>query len=76
MNLLNLAADIQEEIMSWVGDTPSKQNIRETSVRALSTEVSWSRQREQWRRWSNPRFGAPNNRKAIRPDESVTIGLS
>ena len=53
MNLLNLASDIQEEIMSWVGERSGKQSVRETSVRALSSEVSWSRQREQWRRWSS-----------------------
>jgi DNA invertase Pin-like site-specific DNA recombinase len=52
MNLLNLAPDIQEEILSWAGGTHGKQHIRETTVRTLSAEVIWTRQREQWKNWT------------------------
>jgi DNA invertase Pin-like site-specific DNA recombinase len=49
MNLVNLAPDIQEEILSWADSRSSKQHIRETSVRKMSSEVLWTRQREQWK---------------------------
>src|SRR5713101_8286217 len=52
MNLLSLAPDIQQQILSWSREGPGGQSVRETSVRALSSEVMWSRQREQWKRWS------------------------
>jgi hypothetical protein len=51
MNLLNLAPDIQEEILSWAGGTHGTQHIRETTLRTLSAEVIWTRQREQWKNW-------------------------
>jgi site-specific DNA recombinase len=54
MNLLSLAPDIQQQILSWARDDPGGQRVRETTVRALSAEVIWSRQREQWKRWSAP----------------------
>jgi len=44
MNLLNLAPDIQEDIL-----LSAKMSVPETSIRALSAEVIWSRQREQWK---------------------------
>jgi DNA invertase Pin-like site-specific DNA recombinase len=52
MNLLSLAPDIQEEILSWAGGMSGEQHIRETTVRALSAEVIWTRQREQWKTWT------------------------
>ncbi len=52
MNLLNLAPDIQEAILFMTGEGPAEQSLRETSVRTLSAEVIWSRQREQWKKWS------------------------
>jgi hypothetical protein len=52
MNLLNLAPDIQEEILFWAQETPGKQRVWETSLRSLSSEPIWSRQREQWKNWS------------------------
>ena len=52
MNLLSLAPDIQQQILSWAREAPGRQSVRETSVRALSSEVIWSRQREQWKRGS------------------------
>jgi hypothetical protein len=51
MNLLSLAPDIQQQILSWAKGAPDGQNVREASVRALSSEVIWSRQREQWKSW-------------------------
>ena len=48
MNLLSLAPDIQQQILSWAREGPDVRSVRETSVRALSSEVIWSRQREQW----------------------------
>ena len=51
MNLLNLAPDIQEAILFMKGDGAAEQSLRETSVRTLSGEVIWSRQREQWKNW-------------------------
>jgi hypothetical protein len=50
MNLLSLAPDIQQQILSWSGEPPGGQSVRETWIRALSAEVIWSRQREQWNR--------------------------
>ena len=52
MNPLNLAPDIQEAILFLPGEGPAGQSMRETSVRSLSAEVIWSRQREQWKKWS------------------------
>jgi hypothetical protein len=51
MNLLNLAPDIQEEILSWAHEPPGRVRIRETSIRTLSSEVMWNRQRDQWKHW-------------------------
>ena len=52
MNLLNLAPDIQTEILSWAADKHGPQHLRESSLRTLSAEVIWSRQREQWKNWT------------------------
>ena len=49
MNLLNLAPDIQEAIL-FLAEGPAEQSMRETSLRTLSAEVIWSRQREQWKK--------------------------
>jgi len=53
MNLLNLAPEIQAEILSWAGGTTNNPGIPETSVRTLSAEISWARQREHWKQWSH-----------------------
>jgi DNA invertase Pin-like site-specific DNA recombinase len=47
MNLLQLAPDIQEEIL--VGSTPETR-LRESAIRKLSGVVLWSEQREQWQK--------------------------
>jgi DNA invertase Pin-like site-specific DNA recombinase len=52
MNLLNLAPEIQEEILSWGVGGSGDRDIPETSIRTLSAEVIWSRQREQWKNWA------------------------
>jgi hypothetical protein len=45
MNLLHLAPDIQEQILS--PDIPHLE-LRESAVRKLSTVVLWSEQRNRW----------------------------
>jgi hypothetical protein len=52
MNLLNLAAEIQEEILSWGSGGPAQRSIPETAIRTLSGEILWSRQRERWKNWA------------------------
>jgi DNA invertase Pin-like site-specific DNA recombinase len=51
MNLLNLASDIQQEILSWTREPCGRASIRETTIRTLSSEVMWTRQRERWKHW-------------------------
>jgi hypothetical protein len=46
MSLLNLAPDIQQDIL-----LSPKMSVPESSIRALSAEVIWSRQREQWNKY-------------------------
>jgi hypothetical protein len=46
MSLLNLATDIQQDIL-----LSPKMNVPESSIRALSAEVIWSRQRERWNKY-------------------------
>jgi hypothetical protein len=48
MNLLNLAPDIQAQILSWAERIPDQLSIPETTLRTLSSEVIWSRQRARW----------------------------
>jgi site-specific DNA recombinase len=48
MNLLNLSPYIQEQILFWAQGPLDKRTIRETTVRALSSELNWNRQRERW----------------------------
>jgi hypothetical protein len=52
MNLLNLAPEIQAEVLSWGLGGLAPRNIPETSVRTLSAEIIWSRQRKQWKNWA------------------------
>ena len=60
MNLLNLAPDIQEEILTRMGNRGDKQQIWESSLRTLSAEVIWTRQRERWKHWTG-RHNDPGN---------------
>ena len=47
MNLLNLAADIQEAILLQQGKSAG---IAERHVRAVTSEVSWRKQRQLWQK--------------------------
>jgi len=47
--LLNLAPDIQEEILFLRSEEAQQFRISEPSVRRLSATMLWSRQREHWR---------------------------
>jgi hypothetical protein len=49
MNLLNLAPNIQEEILLRLG---TSKVVRETHLRLVTSEVSWPHQRELWNRMS------------------------
>jgi site-specific DNA recombinase len=61
MNLLNLASDIQENIL-----LSPKMSVPESAIRALSAEVIWSRQREQWSKYF------PNDGATARSQISLT----
>jgi hypothetical protein len=47
MGLLNLAPDIQEEILFLMRE-PGRERVTERSLRAIVAEVDWRRQREVW----------------------------
>ena len=49
MNLLNLAPDIQEEILFLAERTQCRETIAERNLRPLARIVSWGRQRKLWR---------------------------
>src|SRR6266487_4623273 len=53
-NLLNLAPDIQEEILFLRSEEAERLRISEVSVRKLSATLLWNQQREQWRSLRNP----------------------
>jgi DNA invertase Pin-like site-specific DNA recombinase len=57
MNLLNLAPDIQEEILFLTWETAKQRDIHERSVRQLSSQLSWTEQRARWQILSSPRNG-------------------
>ena len=48
MNLLNLAPDIQEQILFLKAETAQQRGICEASIRRLSALLRWSEQRAQW----------------------------
>ena len=48
-NLLNLAPDIQEEILFLRLEEAERWRICEQSLRKLSATLHWNQQREQWR---------------------------
>jgi hypothetical protein len=48
--LLNLAPDIQEEILFLRHEEARQLRISEPAVRKLSATLMWDKQREQWRR--------------------------
>jgi DNA invertase Pin-like site-specific DNA recombinase len=53
-NLLNLAPDIQEEILFLQPEEAEGLRISELSVRKLSAILAWGEQRAQWRRLRQP----------------------
>ena len=57
MNLLNLAPDIQEQILFLTWETAEQCGIHERSVRQLSSQLSWTEQRARWQILSSPRNG-------------------
>ena len=48
MNLLNLAPDLQEQILFLKPETSKQSGICEPSIRRLSSLLLWSEQRAQW----------------------------
>jgi len=48
-SLLNLAPDIQEEILFLTATEAQERGISEPSLRKLTATLLWSQQREQWR---------------------------
>ena len=57
MNLLNLAPNIQEQIMYLPERTEGRETVAEGNLRPLVRIVSWRRQRKLWRnltKTSNP----------------------
>jgi hypothetical protein len=48
MNLLNLATDIQEDILFLPRTTRGRDPICERDLRSVCAEPSWSRQRKMW----------------------------
>ena len=62
MNLLNLAPDIQESIL-----LSPRMSVPEASIRAISAEVIWSRQREHWQKYfANEDFATRSHISLIR----------
>jgi hypothetical protein len=49
VNLLNLATDIQEEILYLPPVAGDRDAISEREVRSIAGEPDWGRQRERWR---------------------------
>ena len=56
MNLLNLAPDIQEQILFLTWETAEQRGIHERSVRQLSSHLSWTEQRSRWQVLSSPKM--------------------
>jgi hypothetical protein len=72
MNLLNLAPDIQEQILFLKADTGERPEICEKSIRRLSSLLLWNEQRAHWNALNSPCASQsmsttlPDNRKSIR----------
>jgi hypothetical protein len=48
MNLLNLAPDIQEQILLGALP-PTRERVTERALRQISAEMNWRKQRQMWR---------------------------
>jgi len=62
MNLLQLAPDIQEEIL--LGNTP-EDRLRESAIRKLSGVILWSEQRDRWHALLRASAQKPRGRVAV-----------
>ena len=49
MNLLNLAPDIQEEILNWGFNADRPEGLSEREVRYITAMIDWQEQRKHWR---------------------------
>lgn len=48
MNLLNLAPDIQEELLFLLPTGPGRDRIHEWQIRPIAAEADWGKQRRLW----------------------------
>ncbi len=60
MNLLHLAADIQEQILFLPPVLKGNDPIHEKMLRPLTAQIDWAKQREMWKAVLDP---TPNRRK-------------
>ncbi len=49
MNLLNLAPDLQDQILALPPITAGRDRVSERSIRRVTALVRWDRQRKLWR---------------------------
>jgi hypothetical protein len=54
MNLLNLAPDIQEQILFLPEVEAGRDPVKEWEVRPIMAEASWVKQRGMWRGLAQP----------------------
>jgi hypothetical protein len=50
MSLLNLAPDIQEELLRWQPSGQGRDRLSERGLRPIVAEVDWQKQRQMWTR--------------------------
>jgi hypothetical protein len=48
MNLLNMAPDIQEEVLHLPGRKSGRDTVSERHLRPVAAERDWSKQRQLW----------------------------
>jgi hypothetical protein len=68
-SLLNLAPDIQEEILFLRPEEARQFRISELSVRKLTATLLWSQQREQWRNLRRPTRNSSDEALERTPEE-------
>lgn len=49
MNLLNLAPDVQEELLFLPVTEKGRDPINESDLRPIAAELNWRKQRRMWR---------------------------
>ena len=71
INLLQLAPDIQEEILFLLATAAERDSVAERSIRSLTAVPDWRKQRRAWRQVCRPSCRgyliAPRNRESSRP---------